>query len=74
MANKKPYAGPVVIGAGLPRTGTNSMMVALEKLLDGKCYHMKTVFKSSGSEDTEFWGRLIRRNANDKVVQYVLLF
>ena len=29
-----------VIGAGLPRTGTNSLKLALEILLGGPCYHM----------------------------------
>ena len=29
-----------VIGAGWGRTGTNSVKMALEKLLDGPCYHM----------------------------------
>jgi sulfotransferase family protein len=29
-----------VIGAGIGRTGTNSLKVALEMLLDGPCYHM----------------------------------
>jgi hypothetical protein len=29
-----------VVGAGLPRTGTHSLKVALEQLLDGSCYHM----------------------------------
>ena len=29
-----------VIGAGWGRTGTNSVKLALEKLLDGPCYHM----------------------------------
>lgn len=32
-----------VIGAGFGRTGTESLKVALERLLDGKCYHMKEV-------------------------------
>ncbi|HEY1622802.1 MAG TPA: sulfotransferase [Streptosporangiaceae bacterium] len=32
-----------VIGAGLPRTGTNSLRLALARLLDGECYHMFTV-------------------------------
>jgi hypothetical protein len=30
-----------VIGAGLPRTGTNSLMNALELLLKGPCLHMR---------------------------------
>jgi hypothetical protein len=32
-----------VVGAGLGRTGTLSLKVALEKLLGGKCYHMAEV-------------------------------
>lgn len=32
--------GLQVIGAGLGRTGTNSLKVALEQLLGGTCYHM----------------------------------
>lgn len=34
-----------VIGAGLPRTGTLSLKVALERLLGGTCYHMSEVFE-----------------------------
>jgi hypothetical protein len=30
-----------VIGAGLPRTGTESLRQALGELLDGRCYHMR---------------------------------
>lgn len=33
-----------VVGAGLGRTGTNSLKVALERLLGGTCYHMVEVF------------------------------
>src|SRR5690349_5235679 len=33
-----------VIGAGLGRTGTYSLKVALERLLGGPCYHMAEVF------------------------------
>lgn len=33
-----------LIGAGLPRTGTNSLKLALEQLLGGPCYHMHDVF------------------------------
>ena len=29
-----------VVGAGVGRTGTNSLKVALEKLLGGQCHHM----------------------------------
>jgi hypothetical protein len=32
-----------VVGAGLPRTGTTSLRVALEQLLGGRVYHMSTI-------------------------------
>jgi hypothetical protein len=32
-----------VIGAGLPRTGTQSLQIALEQLLGGSCYHMRSI-------------------------------
>jgi hypothetical protein len=32
-----------VIGAGLPRTGTHSLKLALERLLGGRCYHMSEI-------------------------------
>ncbi|MFQ5660068.1 MAG: sulfotransferase family protein [Gammaproteobacteria bacterium] len=35
-----------VIGAGLGRTGTSSLKLALEQLLDGRCYHMREVFEN----------------------------
>ncbi|HWC33412.1 MAG TPA: sulfotransferase [Mycobacteriales bacterium] len=34
-----------VVGAGLGRTGTNSLKLALEKLLGEPCYHMLEVFQ-----------------------------
>jgi len=35
-----------VVGAGLGRTGTNSLKVALERLLGMPCYHMIEVFRN----------------------------
>lgn len=32
-----------LLGAGLPRTGTESLSVALERLLDAPCHHMRVV-------------------------------
>ena len=32
-----------VVGAGLPRTGTHSLQVALEHLLGARCYHMREI-------------------------------
>lgn len=34
-----------VVGAGLGRTGTTSLKLALERLLGGPCYHMSEVFQ-----------------------------
>lgn len=34
-----------VIGAGIGRTGTNSLQKALERLLGGPCYHMEVVVR-----------------------------
>jgi hypothetical protein len=34
-----------VIGAGVSRTGTTSLKLALERLLDGPCYHMYEVMR-----------------------------
>lgn len=33
-----------IVGAGVGRTGTHSLKLALEQLLDGPCYHMVEVF------------------------------
>jgi hypothetical protein len=42
-----------VVGAGLGRTGTNSLKVALEQLLGGPCYHMFEL--SRREQDTPVW-------------------
>jgi hypothetical protein len=42
-----------VIGAGLGRTGTNSLKLALEQLLGGPCYHMFELFQRP--EDVPAW-------------------
>lgn len=42
-----------IIGAGLGRTGTTSLKLALEQLLDGACYHMVTI--SSYPEHIALW-------------------
>lgn len=38
--------GLQIIGAGLGRTGTHSLKLALETLLGGRCYHMVEVFQN----------------------------
>ena len=42
-----------VVGAGLGRTGTHSLKVALERLLGAPCYHMAEVFKRP--QDIAVW-------------------
>jgi Sulfotransferase domain len=46
-----------VIGAGLGRTGTNSLKRALEQLLDAPCYHMLEVF--GRPDDIPVWQRAL---------------
>jgi Sulfotransferase domain len=41
-----------VIGAGLPRTGTMSLKLALEQLGCGPCYHYSTLWQRPGDVDT----------------------
>ena len=53
---KPNYDGFVVIGAGLPRTGTMSTRAALGRLLDGACYHMVNVGEGT-PVDWDFWNR-----------------
>ncbi len=50
----------VVIGAGLPRTGSYSLHQALTKLLGGDCYHMKHVMRGE-KEHYQFWDRALKR-------------
>ena len=45
-------AGYVVIGAGLPRTGTTTTRHALGVLLEGKCHHMYEVFMGDVEKGT----------------------
>src|SRR5439155_14276977 len=49
--------GPRVVGAGLGRTGTHSLKLALEQLLGGTCYHMFEVFMHP--DDIPVWQRAV---------------
>jgi hypothetical protein len=42
------------VGAGVGRTGTNSLKLALERLLGAPCYHMIEVSRD-GQDDTDTW-------------------
>jgi hypothetical protein len=52
-----------VVGAGLGRTGTNSLKLAVEQLLGGRCYHMSELVQRPG--DTETWHAALRGEAVD---------
>ena len=54
----------VLIGAGLPRTGTTSTFTALELLLPGRCHHMARAF--SDPADPQFWTRAARGDLTDQ--------
>ena len=47
-----------VVGAGLGRTGTHSLKVALEQLLGGPCYHMVEVLGRPDQRET--WAAAVR--------------
>ncbi|MCW3068874.1 MAG: hypothetical protein JWL67_1499 [Solirubrobacterales bacterium] len=52
-----------VVGAGLGRTGTASLKQALERLLDGRCYHMVEVFERP--PDIQAWHSAVRGEPAD---------
>jgi FkbM family methyltransferase len=52
-----------VIGAGVGRTGTTSLKVALERLLGDRCYHMYEVFRQPG--DVAVWRSAARGTEPD---------
>jgi hypothetical protein len=52
-----------VVGAGLGRTGTHSLQLALQQLLEAPCYHMLEVF--SHPEHIEVWHRAVKGDLPD---------
>ena len=52
-----------VVGAGLGRTGTMSLKLALEKVLDAPCYHMLEVFGRPGH--VEMWHSAVQGRQPD---------
>ena len=52
-----------VVGAGLGRTGTHSLKVALERLLDAPCYHMLEVLQHP--ESIQVWQDALDRKPVD---------
>lgn len=47
-----------VVGAGLGRTGTNSLKLALEELLEGPCYHMFELMQRP--RDRQIWEQAVQ--------------
>ena len=61
----------VLIGAGLPRTGTSSMRVALKELLGGECYHMKSLMENKKDPThVEFWIKGVKRQLSAQVKSF----
>ena len=58
----------LVIGAGLPRTGTTSLQAALQMLLNGQCYHMRMMVYSKGLEQVRFWNKALKSEVNEEVI------
>ena len=52
-----------VVGAGLGRTGTESLKRALEQLTGGPCYHMYEVFEHP--ESVAMWHAVVRGESNE---------
>jgi hypothetical protein len=52
-----------VVGAGVGRTGTHSLKLALEQLLGGRCHHMMEVF--TNEDERADWGRACRGEPTD---------
>ena len=64
-----PKSGFVLIGAGLPRTGTTSTKKALETLLGGHCYHMQSVI-GGNADDRDHWLKAMQdqTGVSDKIL------
>lgn len=56
-------SGLAIVGAGLGRTGTNSLKLALERLLGRPCYHMAEVFERQ--PDVAVWHAAVHGEAVD---------
>ena len=58
VSSEPNYDGFVVIGAGLPRTGTLSLHAALSILLDGPCYHGYSLVNAKTTDpDLRHWSK-----------------
>ena len=67
-----PTSDFLVIGAGLPRTGTASLRVALAILLKGKIYHMYQVFETGPGPEAQFWAEALQKpKTNQEWIEFL---
>jgi len=55
----------VLIGAGLPRTGTASTRVGMEMILPGKCHHMARVAADQSDRNVTHWLKAVSGDLTD---------
>ena len=67
MSENPKKKGLIVLGAGLPRTGTASLSEALGIIYGSPCYHMRTVFKDWSGKEGEFWAKAVTRRLTPEV-------
>ena len=67
MSENPKKKGLIVLGAGLPRTGTASLSEALGIIYGSPCYHMRTVFKDWSGKEGEFWAKAVARRLTPEV-------
>ena len=63
--SKPNYEGFILIGAGLPRTGTTSLRLALSHLLNGPVHHMVEVLEK-GQIEVDFWNQAMDKKLEAK--------
>ena len=50
-----------VLCVGLPRSGSYSLKLALDEILEGKAHHGFTFFESAGPSEAKFYARVCNR-------------
>ena len=63
--NHSDEEGLLVIGVGLPRTGTTSLSHALSYLLRGSCFHGSRL-PNLAEEEYDFWLRALGKNPSQQ--------
>ena len=63
--SKPNYEGYILIGAGLARTGTTSLRLALSHLLNGPVHHMVETLEK-GQIEVDFWNKAMDKKLETK--------